>query len=228
MKNDVDIQRNVLEELNWESSIDPAQIGVTVSDGIVTLVGHVPIFAEKHTAEEAAKRVHGVRAVVNELEVRPSETHVLDDEEIAAAAVHVLKWSSKVPERQIQVSVDDGWVTLSGHVEHYFEKRAAAEAIHGLKGISGVSNDIIVSPIDNQDDLKLLIEAALKRHATLHRREICVEICGDCATLTGDVHSHGERREAERTAWSARGIRHVENCLTVTPWGTGVAEEWGY
>jgi osmotically-inducible protein OsmY len=228
MKTDVHLQRDVLDELEWEPSIEAAQIGVTTNEGVVTLSGHVPVYSEKHTAEVVAKRVHGVRAVANEIEVRPSGTHVRDDEEIAAAAVHALQWDAKVPETRIQVSVEDGWIKVDGTVEHRYEKLAVDRVLRHLHGARGVSNEITVTPKQAVSEIQAAIEAALRRSAVLNSSRLSVEVEDSKVTLTGDVHSHSELEEALRTAWSAAGVQEVQNCVTITPWGTGPAEEWGY
>jgi osmotically-inducible protein OsmY len=228
MKTDVHLQRDVMDELDWEPSVEAAHIGVTVNDGVVTLTGHVPVYAEKHAAEIVAKRVHGVRAVANEIEVRPTESHVRDDEALASAAMHALQWDAKVHDTNLQVTVEQGWITVEGSVERQFQKLAADRVIRHLAGVRGVTNSIVVAPRELLSEVQASIEAALRRSATLNSRRIAVEVDGQTVTLTGDVHSHDELEEAERTAWSARGVLRVQNCITITPWGYGPAEEWGY
>jgi len=228
MKTEVDLQRDVLDELNWDPSVDAARMGVTVQEGVVTLTGHVPVYSQKHAAEEVAKRVHGVRAVANEIEVRPTDVHVRDDEEIAAAAIHALMWNSKVPDQKIQITVEDGWLTLDGTVEQTFERTEAERVVCHLSGVRGVTNRLTVAPREVLATLQIDIEAALRRSAALHARSLRVELDETTVILTGDVHSRAELEEAIRIAWSAPGVRRVQNCLTVTPWGLGPAEEWGY
>lgn len=228
MKTDVHLQRDVLDELDWEPSVDAAHIGVTVNEGVVTLTGHVPVYAEKHSAEEVAKRVHGVRAVANEVEVRPTDAHVRDDEDIASAAVHALQWDARVPAEQVQVIVEQGWIKVEGTVEQQFQKAAVDRAIRHLSGARGLTNAILVAPQEALTGIKADIEGALRRNAILSARKLSVELDGSTVTLTGDVHSHSELEEAERTAWTAPGVRQVQNCITITPWGFGPAEEWGY
>lgn len=227
-KTDAHLQRDVLDELDWEPSVDAAQIGVTAREGVVTLTGHVPVYSEKHTAEEVVKRVHGVRAVANEIEVRPSGAHVRDDEEIAAAAVHALQWDAKVPDESIQVSVEDGWINAEGTVKHRYQREAVDRVLRHLHGARGLINKIeVVSPAA-VSEIKAAIEAALKRSAVLNSKNLGVEVEDSAVIVTGDAHSHAELAEVERIAWAADGVKKVQNCVTITPWGFGPAEEWGY
>ncbi len=236
MKVGVELQRHVLDELDYEPSVDACQIGVTAREGIVTLTGHVTSYAEKRAAEDVAKRVHGVKAIANEIEVRPGDEHRRDDEDIAAAAVHALEWDAKVPHDRVQVIVQDGWITVEGIVDWRYQKEAIDRAIRHLIGARGVHDNIVVQPgVDSGPaeqtelaEIKGRIEAAIKRSARLNSKDITVEILEGAVTLTGDVHCHAESEEAERTAWAARGVLRVENCLTITPFGEGPAEEWGY
>lgn len=227
-KTDAHLQRDVLDELEWEPSVDAAHIGVTASEGVVTLAGHVPVYSEKHTAEEVAKRVHGVRAVANEIEVRPSGIHVRDDESIAAAAVHALQWDAKVPDEEIQITVEDGWITATGTVQHRFQRAAVDRVLRHFHGARGLKNNIEVIPPAAVSETKTTIEAAFKRSAVLNSKNLSVEVDDGEVTITGDVHSHAELAEVERIAWATAGVRNVQICVTVTPWGFGPAEEWGY
>lgn len=235
MKTDTKLQRDILDELEWEPSIDAAQIGVTVHEGVVTLSGHVHSHSQKFTAEEAAKRVHGVRALANELEVRPEPHEQPDDVDLAAAAMRALQWDSSVPADDIQVIVRDGWITLDGKTEQRHQREAAERAIRNLHGARGVTNNLLVAPPDwlptqrrTAEEIQIAIENAIHRHAGLHASQVAVEVEGRKVILTGDVHSHAERDEVERLAWRARGVVHVENCISITPWGTVPETEWGY
>lgn len=228
MQADTILQRHVLEELQWDPGLDAAQVGVIVKEGIVTLKGQLPVYAQKHTAEVVAKRVRGVRAVANEIEVRPTDAHVRDDEELAAAAVHGLMWSACIPDAQIQVAVEDGWITLEGTVQQQYQRNEAERVVRHLSGVRGITNSIDVAAREAASTNHSDIEAALRRSAALHMRELSAEVDGSLVILSGDVHSPAERDEAERIAWSAPGVNQLENCITVTPWGTGPAEEWGY
>jgi osmotically-inducible protein OsmY len=228
MKNDVQLQHDVLAELDWEPSIDASQIGVTAKEGVVQLTGHVATYTEKRNAEKVAKRVHGVLAVANDVEVRPPESHICDDADLAAAAVHALQWDSHVPDDRIQVTVRDGMINLEGTVGRQFERASAERAVRRLRGVRGVIDEIVV---EHETPTKLEdadIASALKRSATVNSKAISIEIEGRTVILTGDVRSHAERDEAEKIAWRAPGVTQVENCITITPWGTFPVEEWGY
>ena len=228
MKTDAMLQRDVLDELEWDPSIDATQIGVIAKEGVVTLTGHLPVYSAKHTAEEVAKRVHGVRAVANEIEVRPSDLHVWDDEQMAAAAVHALQWDAKVPDTEIVVSVENAHINVEGTVEQRFQKTAVDRVLRHLRGVRGLTNDIQVIPKLPVSEVKAAIEAAFLRSSVINSRMLSVEVEESSVTITGDVHSYSELKEVERIAWAAPGVQHVDNCVTVTPWGLGPAEEWGY
>ena len=235
MKSDKEILHDVIAELDWDASIDESKIGVTASQGVITLSGHVSTHSDRHAAESLAKRVHGVQAIANEIEVRPRGSHQRDDEQIAVAAVHSLEWDGKVPKDRVQVVVSDGTITLEGTTEHRFEKEAAQRAIRHLIGVRGVTNNIVVEPVHTtvaehktRDPIKDAIESALRRSALVSSKQIDIEVNQDTVVLSGDVRSQAERDEVERIAWMARAISQVDNCITITPWGCGPMEEWGY
>lgn len=217
MKSDAQLQRDVLDELSWEPSVDAAHIGVSVKDGVVTLSGHVPSYAEKFGAELAARRVYGVKAVANELDVKLPGSSVRSDEDLAAAAVKALESNVFVPPNTVKPIVRDGWITLEGEVEWAYQKNAAESAVRYLTGVRGVTNGITIKPRVTPAEVKAKIEEALKRSAEMDARRIGVEVKDGQVILGGTVRSWTERDEAERAAWAAPGVRRVEDHITVAP-----------
>lgn len=213
---DAQLQRQVLAELKWEPSVTATHIGVSVKDGVVTLSGHVPSYAEKYAAERAAKRVYGVTAIANEIDVKLPGSHKRTDEDIAIECVDALKYKLFVPADKIKVAVKQGWVTLEGEVKWQFQRNAAERAVRYLPGVVGVSNYIKIKPRVSKAVVRSQIEDALKRSAETDARRITVEVDGDKVTLRGTVRSLTEKEEAERTAWSAPGVAQVDNQLLVT------------
>jgi osmotically-inducible protein OsmY len=219
---DLELKANVESELKWEPSVNAAEVGVAVKDGIVTLTGHVQSYWQKIAAERAAGRVSGVRAVVNELEIRLPTSSQRTDEDIARAALNALSWSVSVPADRIKVKVSKGWITLEGNVEWQYQKAAAEKVVRDLVGVKGVVNLIEVKPRASTAEVKAAIEAALKRSAEVDASNIQVEADGDKVILRGTVRSWAEREEAERAAWRAAGVRSVDNRVTVA-WMTAAA-----
>lgn len=214
MKDD-ELRQYIIDELDFEPSIDAANIGVAVEDGIVTLSGHVSNYTEKIAAEHAAQRVKGVRGIAEEIEVRfPDEKKTADDQ-IAKRAVDVLTWSTKIPNETIQVKVQKGWVTLSGKVDWQFQKTNAMNAVRKLSGVIGVTNLIEVVPKIQAMGIKSSIERAFKRSAEIQANGIQIQVDGNKVVLDGRVHSWYERDAAERAAWSVPGVISVKDNLAV-------------
>jgi len=217
-KTDQEIQRNVLDELKWDARVQPNEIGVAVKEGIVTLTGWVDSYTKKWAAEEAAHRVKGVRAVANDIEVRLPTMAERTDADIAGAVTRAIEWDAMVPTEKVKVTVSKGWVTLEGAVEWQFEKEAAERAARRITGVRGVTNLIRVQPsTPSPTDIKQRIEAALLRDAETDAQRIQVEVNGSNVTLRGTVRSYAEKQEAARVAWSAPGVKAVENQIQVAP-----------
>jgi osmotically-inducible protein OsmY len=192
-------------------------VSVSVQDGVVTLRGDIRTYSEKQTAERVTLGVYGVKAVENDLIVRLGEGEMRSDAHIAEAVLSALRWNTMVPENRITVSVDDGWVSLKGRVNWEYQRAAAANAVRDLTGVRGVTNAILIEPHLTALDVKSKIEAALKRSAEIDARRINVVVTDAKVILTGNVHSSFERDEARQAAWSAPGVKEVEDHIVVVP-----------
>lgn len=212
---DFDLKQAVLEELDYDPRIDATEIDVAVGDGTVTLAGHVPTYAQKREAECIARRVKGVRAVAQIIEVRPAGNHLTADDEIARRAVSSLIWNASVPAGKVQVTVEDGRVILSGTVSWHYQRAAAERAVQLLSGVRGVSNLIAIKPSISPADVRQRIEKALKRDAELEAQRIRVQVTDSKVTLEGRVRSWAEREAAERAAWAAPGVASVVDHITI-------------
>jgi osmotically-inducible protein OsmY len=216
MKTDSQIQKDVMEELNWEPILNACEIGVSVKNQVVTLSGTLETYSKKLAAENAAKRVLGVKAVALDIEVRPSSIGKRNDTEIAQAVVNALRWNSQVPDEKIKTKVEDGWVTLEGELEWEFQKTASYKAVEDLLGVKGVINNLkLVSKI-KPADIKLKITTALERSATLDAERISVETIGNKVILKGSVRSWAEKKDAEHAAFAAPGVTEVTNELLIS------------
>jgi osmotically-inducible protein OsmY len=215
MKTDSQLQQDVMAELDWEPAVHAARIGVEVKDGVVTLAGQVDSYAEKWHAERAAQRVSGVNATATELTVLLTSLTERTDADIAGAVDNVLAWTSSLPEGAIQVMVEGGWVTLSGHADWQYQKQAAADSIRHLMGVTGVSNEISIKPSISALAVKSDIEAALKRTAIADAKSITVAVHGNDVTLSGTVHNWAERETVNHSAWGTPGVRNVVDAMTL-------------
>jgi osmotically-inducible protein OsmY len=215
-RTDEQIQRDVLAELKWDARVQPNEIGVAVKDGIVTLIGWVDSFTKRWAAEEAARRVRGVKAVANDIEVKLPISAERTDADIAAAAVHALEWDAMIPNDQVKVTVSKGWVTLDGGVNWQFERDDAERVVRRLTGVKGVTNLIRVKSRPTPSELKQKIEDALVRSAETDAERITVEVQGSKVILKGTVRAWAEKQEAERVAWSAPGVTSVDNRITIS------------
>ncbi len=213
---DKQLRQDILDEFEFDPSFNAAHIGIVVDKNVVSLTGHVESYAEKLAVLGAARRVKGVQAIADEIEVRfPNQSKTADDQ-IAQRATDILRWNSVVSSLPIEVVVRNGWITLSGRVNWYFEKRAAENSVRKLSGVRGITNSIIVKPQVDAANVKEKIEAALKRHAEVEANGIRISVKGgDHVVLEGRVGNWDERRAVETAAWSAPGVAAVEDRLSI-------------
>ena len=215
MKTDADIRRDTESELRWDPSIDDTRIGVTVSNGVVTLTGDVPNYSDRWKADDIVKRVSGVRAIANDIQVNIPLSGVRTDTDIAEAAANALQWNVSLINTQLKPIVKEGWITLDGQVSWGYQRMAAENAVRHLMGVKGVTNDIRVASDIKASNVKEKIEVAFKRHAILDAKDIEVNVDSSTVILKGHVHSWQEREDASQAAWAAPGVIAVENNLAV-------------
>jgi osmotically-inducible protein OsmY len=215
MKTDTELMRDVIDELHWTPEIDAKSIGVIVKDGVVTLTGHLNSFAEKHVAELAAQRVHGVKAVAVELTVRLPASDTRTDADIGLAAQRAIEWNAALPVGAIRVVVEGARITLEGQVEWEYQRAAAEAAVRHLLGVVGVTNQIAIVPKVRTLDMELIIHQALERQADREARKLGISVNGGEVTLRGTVHSWDARRAIHGAAWSAPGVTAVVDNVTI-------------
>jgi osmotically-inducible protein OsmY len=217
MRSDTEIKRDVEEELKWNPSVDPTDIGVAVKNGVVTLTGFVRTYSQKFEAERAAKRVVGVVGLANDIEVQLTSGAERPDPELARDAVAAIKFWLPASYEHIKAVVKNGWVTLEGNVEWNYQRDYAERAVRPLRGVKGVSNLIELKPRVAPSEIKHKIEDAFRRSAELDANRITVEAFGGEVVLKGSVRSWAERQEAERAAYAAPGVTKVDNRIVISP-----------
>ena len=215
MKNNEELQKDVQDAIKWEPLLNAAEIGVTCKDGIVTLTGTVDNYSKKTEAEEAVKKVAGVKAVVEKIIVDFGDSSYVDDNKIASEVLSAFKWNWDVPNNTIKVKVEDGWVTLDGGLEWNYQKEAAKASASKQLGVRGVIMNVIINAETDDEVEREAIEKALSRNWSLSSQNIMVKVIGNRVTLTGTVKSLFQKDEAARIAWNAPGVWNVENELGI-------------
>ncbi len=214
-KSDGQIKSDVLAELKYEPSVKVTDIDVLVKDGTVTLTGFATSYGEKWNAVKATKRIGGVVAIADDIEIKMSDSQHRSDGDIAAAAASHLNSSLTIPKGSTQITVREGWVTIDGEVEWWYQKSAAENNVRYLAGVKGVTNLVTIKPQLKALDIEAAIKSSFERSAMLDAKKIQVTTSGNKVTLNGHVRNYDEREEAERVAWGAGGVFHVDNQLKV-------------
>jgi len=215
MKTDTQLRHDVEAQLDWDPRFDSTGIGVAVKNGVVALSGHVGSYADRWAAQDAAQSVAGVKAIANELMVSLGSDAQRSDPELAEAVLHALNATVSIPSAGIQVVVHDGWVTLSGQVNFWYQREAAERTVTHLRGVKGLANELTIKPQASVADVKAKIEDAFRRHASLDAKRIRVQTADGTVTLEGEVDSWQERQHAEAAAWAAPGVSVVKDHLSV-------------
>lgn len=216
MKSNQDLQKEIQEALKWEPLLHAAEIGVIVKDGVVTLTGTVDSYAKKLEAENATKKVAGVQALVEKIEIKHvNSSSKLDDSEIAHNITQALKWNLEVPKEKVRVKVENGWITLEGELQWKYQSDCVISSIKNLLGVTGISNKIKIKPSTEEViELQNIVEA-LRRNWSIDDRNIEVSLKNHNVIISGKVNSWYEKNEAERIAWNAPGVWNVINKLEV-------------
>jgi osmotically-inducible protein OsmY len=218
MKTDSKLRDDVIQELSWDPRVNEKEIAVAVKDGVVTIAGTIPSYAQKYAAERAVERVNGVRAVANDLTVKVASVRERTDTQIAHAAVSALEWDDEVPSDAVKVQVENGWVRLEGSLEWQYQKNACERAVRYLTGVKGVSNMITIKPKRASTvEVSQKIKDALRRAAESDADRITVESSDGRVTLKGAVRTWAERADAEHAAWAAPGVTAVDDRITIRP-----------
>lgn len=213
---DRELRQDVIDQLDFEPSIDSAHITVAAENGVVTLGGHVSSYLEKAAAERAAWRVKGVKAIAQDIAVRFPDEKKINDDEIAGRALAILDWSSAIPGESVRVKVQNGWVTLSGQVHWNYQRTLAEYEVRKLSGVVGITNQITLAPMAQPADIKQRILGALKRHAEIEAGDIRIEVGDDGSVrIEGQVDNWDEREAVEEAVWSAPGVHRVEDQLQI-------------
>ena len=213
--NDKELRQLVIDELEYEPSVDAADIGVAAERGVMTLSGHVSDYAQKTAAERAAWRVKGVKGIAQEIEVRLPGDKKWNDDEIAQRALSILTWNTLIPKDCVRVRVSDGWITLSGSVNWNYQRQTAESEVWKLSGVKGVTNSITLTSVVQTGDVKRRIQEALKRHAEVEADAVRVDVRSDGTVhIEGRVDNWSEMQAVEHAVWSAPGVRRVDDHLT--------------
>jgi osmotically-inducible protein OsmY len=216
MKSNDELQKNVRDAIRWEPSLSGAEIGVTANaGGVITLTGTVSNFNKRKEAEDVAKNVAGVKAVVEKIEIYVTSDTALTDVEIATRIVNDFKWSWQIPNGAIQIKVEKGWITMEGNLKWNYQREAAKKIVTNLPGVRGLTNDLKI--VSQQADRveKKEVEKAFSRSWSTKNQPIEVDVISNKIVLTGNVHSIFQKEEANKIAWNAPGVWQVEDKLTI-------------